>query len=79
MRTNDTKLTWRLRLFLVVIGAALVAFGLTAFKLGHLWIFRENTYTGNGYAMTLGYAWMGLIILIIGLVPWSKLGGSGKR
>jgi len=63
---------WPLRLLLVVVGAALAAFGSVAFKLGHLWVFRENTYSGNGYVPTLTYAWIGLIILIIGLIPWPK-------
>jgi len=75
MRKNDRKLTWPLRLFLVVIGVALAAFGLTGFKLGHLWIFRENTYSGNGQVPTLSYAWMGLLILVIGIVPWPKWKG----
>jgi hypothetical protein len=73
MRKTDPTPSWRLRLYLVVFGAVVAATGFAAIHMGYWWIARYNTRLGRpGFAPSLDFVFLGLIIVIIGLIPWPK-------
>jgi hypothetical protein len=73
MEKNDPTPRWPIRLFLVVFGAVFATTGLAAIHMGYWWIAQYNTWFGRpGLAPALEFVFWGLIIIVIGLIPWPR-------
>jgi hypothetical protein len=82
MHDQPSEKRWPIRLLLVGVGSILSTLGIVGFKNGILWIPKLSQWFGRvTFTPTLSMVVFGLILVLIGLIPWGKsdLGTKRKR
>lgn len=80
MKKEKTSIEWFLRPAAIAFGLLLIYSGWDASRRGIFWVERYNAYTGTiGLASTLGFVNIGIVLILLGLMPWRMIGRSLER
>jgi hypothetical protein len=80
MSDQSSQKRWPLRLLFIGLGSALSTIGIFGLKNGILWIPRINQRFGRvAFTPTATFLVFGLIILLIGVIPWGRPERDTKR
>lgn len=72
MSLMKKQANWPVRTFLIFVGAVTAAFGAEGLKNGIIWYPVRSSRTGEiGHAPMLWLIVFGLVILLLGVIPWN--------
>jgi hypothetical protein len=64
---------WPIRMVFLAIGALAIFTGVESMVNGYWWIQNLNPWFGRaGTGPTLGFVFMGLLLIFLGLIPWRR-------
>ena len=80
MRQRTPTRQWPARLTFILMGGFLIVVGLEAVHNGHFWIAHFSARLGRTViGPSLDFVVFGLILVILGIVPWPKDPGKPQK
>lgn len=74
MKNLTPEPEWPSRVILVTVGAVLIFLGREIIRQGYLWVAGYNARLGRiGYGPSLDYVAFGLVMVLVGVIPWKPI------
>lgn len=79
MKNRSDQKNWLWHLMLVILGAGSATLGILAIRQGIWWRSGFNARLGRvGIAPTADLIGIGILLILIGIIPWERLAGWRK-